>query len=364
MADWDKVNEALGPKLEAESPAIRLTSKEEFVKKVDDLVCIIYEVLQDHIDEKSPNPFKQRWWTKDLTLLKKTQNRLSNKSHKLRHVRNHPIHAEYKAASNKFKEVMTETRSQDWTDWLEGASQQDLYLANKYISSEPSDYSNAGIPALHISVNGLPGLAEDNDKKVEALAKSFFPPPLAFSSVPPHQEYPSPLKGPRFFSRSRIRQVIRSLSPYKAPGPDKIPNIVLMKCVDTLIDHLFYVFRAVFELTVYHPRWLESITLVLRKIGKTSYDVAKAYRPIGLIDTIPKVLSTLCSKHISYLAENTTCSPLPNSAVAPAETQRMQCCSWSTKSRTPGVRVKWQRRYFWTCRERSQTQSKSSLYTT
>ena len=303
MADWNKVNEALGPKLEVETPAVRITSKEEFIKKVDDLVHIVYEVLQDYIDKKSPNPFKQRWWTKELTLLKKTQNWLSNKSHKLCHVCNHPIHAKYKAASNKFKEVMTETRSQDWTDWLEGTSQQDLYLANKYISSEPSDYSNAQIPALRISVNGLPDLAEDNDKKVEALTKSFFPPSPATSFVPPHQEYPTPLKGPHFFSKSRIWQVIRSLSPYKAPGPDKIPNIVLMKCVDALIDHLFYIFRAVFKLTVYHPRWLESITLVLRKIGKTSYDVAKSYRPIGLIDTIPKVLSTLCSKHISYLAE-------------------------------------------------------------
>jgi hypothetical protein len=28
-----------------------------------------------------------------------------------------------------------------------------------------------------------------------------------------------------------------------------------------LIDHLFFIFRAVFELKVYHPRWLESITL-------------------------------------------------------------------------------------------------------
>ena len=33
------------------------------------------------------------------------------------------------------------------------------------------------------------------------------------------------------------------------------------------------------------------------------WQLAKSYRPIGLIDTIPKVLSTLCSKHISYLAE-------------------------------------------------------------
>jgi hypothetical protein len=114
--------------------------------------------------------------------------------------------------------------------------------------------------------------------------------------------YPPPLKGIRSFSRARIQQVIRSLSPYKEPGSDKIPNIILIKCCD-LIDHLFFIFKAVFELDVYHPRWLESVTLVLRKIGKTLYDVAKSYRPIGLIDTIPKLFSTLCLKHISYLAE-------------------------------------------------------------
>ena len=297
------INEELKYRLETDSPARRITSEEEFIQKVDDMVRITYKVLQESIDKKSPNPYKQRWWTEELTNLKKAQNQLSNKSHKFHHVREHPSHAEYKAAANKFKEVMTETRNQDWTDWLEGASQQDLYLANKYISNEPSDYFNAHIPPLRTQTNGLPDVAENNNQKVKVLAESFFPPPPETSHVPPHQVYPTPLKGPRFFSRSRIRQVIHTLSPYKAPGPDKIPNIVLMKCVDTLIDHLFFIFRAVFELTVYHPRWLKSITLVLRKIGKSSYDVAKSYHPIGLINTILKVLSTLCSKHISYLSE-------------------------------------------------------------
>jgi hypothetical protein len=223
MADWDKVNEALGPKLEVESPAVRLTSKEEFVKKVDDLVRIIYEVLQDHIDEKSPNPFKQRWWTKDLTLLKKTQNRLTNKSHKLRHVHDHPIHAEYKAASNKFKEVMTETRSQDWTDWLEGASQQDLYLANKYISSEPSDYSNTRIPALHILVNGLPDLAEDNDKKVEALAKSFFPPPTGIFVGSAASGISHPIERAALFLQIKNSAGYPFAQSIQSPGPGQDP---------------------------------------------------------------------------------------------------------------------------------------------
>jgi hypothetical protein len=196
---------------------------------------------------------------------------------------------------------MCETHEQDWKDWLESISQQDLYIANKYMTSKPTDYSCTCIPSLNTISNGLPALAEENSEKVTALVESFFLPPPAHSPIQSNQTYPTPLPGLCFFSRTRIRQAICSLSPYKAPGLDKIPNIVLMKCSDMLIDHLFFIFRAVFDLKVYHPRWLESTTLVLRKIGKTTYDVAKSYHPIGLIDTIPKVLSTLCSRHISYL---------------------------------------------------------------
>jgi hypothetical protein len=55
--------------------------------------------------------------------------------------------------------------------------QQDLYIANKYITSEPSDYARACIPALNTFSNGLPTLAEANLDKVAALTDSFFPPP-------------------------------------------------------------------------------------------------------------------------------------------------------------------------------------------
>jgi hypothetical protein len=303
-ADLPAINTALNLQLEAESPATHINTKGEFYEKVNKVVHIISEVLDAQLEEKHPNPFKHRWWTKELTLFKKTQNRLSNKSYKLRHLHKHPIHVEYKASANKFKEVMQETREQDWKDWLKSILQQDLYIANKYISGEPSDYSSTRIPSLRTFSNGLSDLAEENSAKVTTLADSFFPPhPPETSHVPPNQTYPTPLRSPHFFSKTRIRQVIRSLSPYKAPGPDKIPNIVLMQCIDTLNNHLFFIFRVVFELNVYHPRRLKSITLVLHKIGKTSYDVAKSYRPIGLIDTIPKVFSTLCTKHTSYLAK-------------------------------------------------------------
>ena len=171
------------------------------------------------------------------------------------------------------------------------------------MTSKPTDYSNAKIPPLQIKVNGMAGLAEDNVSKAEVLAQSFFPPPPATLSVPPNTVYPELLKGIKFFSWAHIQQVFKTLSPYKALGQDQIPNVVLIKCVNVLIDHIFYIYRAVFDLKVYHPAWLQSITLVLHKIRKASYNVAKAHQLIGLIDTIPKGLSTLVCKHISYLLE-------------------------------------------------------------
>ena len=289
QANWIKMNKDLAQRLESNLLPSKFTSKDDFISRVDKFVSIIKDVLGDHLKERWPSPFKHHWWTKELSQLKKHQICLSSKAFRLCHIHDHSIHVEHTAATKMFKEVMEETHNQDWADWLEAASQQDLYIANKYIMNEPTDYSSTRVPSLRTTTNNLPSTADDNPSKATTLAELFFPPLPMFSCIPPNVEYPPPLKGVRFFSRAHFRQVISSLSPYKAPRPDQIPNVVLIKCCNTIIDHLFYIFKAVIEVNVYHPRWLELTTLVLRKIGKPSYNVAKAYRPIGLMDTIPKV---------------------------------------------------------------------------
>lgn len=57
------------------------------------------------------------------------------------------------------------------------------------------------------------------------------------------------------------------------------------------------------ELSIFHQRWLVTLTLVLRKGGKSRYDTASARRPIGLCDTISKIHSTATADIIIYIAE-------------------------------------------------------------
>jgi hypothetical protein len=226
---------------------------EQFLAKVDKVISIITDVLHENLEELKPSPFSCHWWTKELTDLKKAQNRLSNKSYRLREIHNHPIHVEFKTSVNKFKEVMIKTRKQHWIDWLESIKQQEIYTANKYLVSEPTDYLSARIPSLHTNNNGVEQIVEDNKAKARELAKSFFPPPPSSSSILVNQEYPTPLKGICFYSRACICQVFKTFSPYKAPGQDKIPNVVYIKCMDVLIDYLFYIYKAIFKLNTYHP---------------------------------------------------------------------------------------------------------------
>jgi len=78
---------------------------------------------------------------------------------------------------------------------------------------------------------------------------------------------------------------------------------VLKKCIDKIVDRLYYIYRAIFELDVYPDEWRESTTVVLRKPGKPSYEEPKAYRPIALLNTLGKLFSSIMADDISHYCE-------------------------------------------------------------
>lgn len=123
------------------------------------------------------------------------------------------------------------THNQHGNDWLESVSQQDVYIANKYISNEPTDFSSTRIPLLSHDLGGTRVTADDNASKTAALSSSFFLPPPISSSVPPDVVYTRPLCGIKYFSKNHSHQVFKTLSLYKAPEPDSIPNMVYIKCL-------------------------------------------------------------------------------------------------------------------------------------
>ena len=251
--------------------------KEELESAVNTLVVTLQEVLDQEVLATKPSPFTKRWWTKELTELKQEQTRLNKLSYHFRGIQDHTVHAEFKSATNNLSNRIDEMKKEHWEEWLENATSQDIYTTNKYLNSEPSDYSSTWIlPLKTTNLQQHEEMATKNSAKAEALAEAFFPPPPV-KSIIPDCAYLELLKARGFFSREDICSAIKKLKSYKAPGKDGIQNVVIQKCVDTIIDYLYYIYRAVLELDEYPSRWLIILTIVLCKAGKAAYNVAKLY---------------------------------------------------------------------------------------
>jgi hypothetical protein len=161
----------------------------------------------------------------------------------------HTCHEELKATKNTYAEEIMSTKQQHWLKWLEDIEVNDLWTANRYISSEPSDGGKTHIPTLMlIGPDNMVSKATTNNEKSRLLAKSFFPPPPDADLVPPDTIYPDPVEWLPPITPDQISQAITNLSGYKAPGPDGICNIVFKECTNLLIPYLTPLFNAVYSI--------------------------------------------------------------------------------------------------------------------
>ena len=94
-------------------------------------------------------------------------------------------------------------------------------------------------------------------------------------------------------SKEQIQRQLKCLKPYKAPSPNGIPNIILSKCADLLVDRLRYIYSTILEKELCYDPWKQFTTVVLRKPGKLRYDLPKAYRPIAVLNTMGKLMTAI-----------------------------------------------------------------------
>ena len=146
--------------------------------------------------------------------------------------------------------------------------------------------------------------ASSNHNKSKMLAKTFFPKkPTNTPNTSNPSIYPMPACNAQKISRELIIRQMRHLRPYKAPGPDGIPNIVLTKCADILVDRLKHIYNTIMAKELYYALWKQFMTVVLRKPGKPRYDTPKAYCPIALLNTLSKLLTGTVAEQLTYYSE-------------------------------------------------------------
>lgn len=187
-----------------------------------------------------------------------------------------------------------------------------MWRLAKWARNRDGAYEKGITPPLKIQDSQAPGaIAETIEQKAEAFRTAFFPqPPPADLSDTESFQYPRPIEFPPITAQE-IQEAVRGAKAGKAPGEDGIPNSLWHKLIEipVIMDVLVHLFNACIR-TGYNPSHFQrSITVVLRKQGKSDYQLAKSYRPVALLNTLGKFLESIVARRISYAVESEALLP-------------------------------------------------------
>ena len=283
-----------------------LLSITDFKTSLEAFTDSLNRVIEKHIPIAKPTPFMKRWWTADLKLKRKEVRKLACKVYRLvqRHIFEHPIHEEHRKLRNEYTQMICDAKQDHWITWLERADDQTIWTIHRFISASPGDGARTRIPDLKVKhADGSIATVKKNKDKAKALYNSFFFPPPQDDGIDPDYQYPPPCAAFDNITDQQIHRAIKRLKPHKGTGPDRHSNSLYIHCRKLLVPHLGPYYRATFNLKYYPKEWKTSTTAVLCKPGKPDYSLPKAFRPITLLNSIAKILSSIVSEDLVHLAE-------------------------------------------------------------
>lgn len=300
--DWQAFNTEMQTHLDRNGLPEHIQTVTDFDRYLTTLSAAISAAVEAEVPLTKPTPFTRRWWSKELSTMRREKQRAGRLSFRHRGDASHEAHAEYRRVRNQYAERIKYARKDCWAAFLDSTDAHSIWAAHRFIKRGSTDGGSARIPPLK-AMDGDGRILTDNAAKGEEFHRAFFLPQGPDPPFTPDSEYPPPRFEFTDISDQQVGRAIRSLRPFKAPGPDGIPNEVYIHCADTLTPLLGTLFRATFTLHYYPSSWKVSDTIVLRKPGKTDYTTAKAHRPIALLNCMSKILSRCVADLLVYHAE-------------------------------------------------------------
>ena len=312
--NWEEFGKYLEQELSKIPRPTELRSVGEAKAALDRLLDALDATIEQIVPIIKTSPFAKRWWTPELTKARDRKRKAANRHYRNVHNPSHKSHEEYRRARNLFIDLLRKTRLEHWIKFLQTNDPTTLWTANRIVSGAPSDGGKERVPTLQYEneQGDIQEASAHSDKSHLLFHQFFVPAPQDESSlnIPENPTYPDPAFEFSNITDDEIYQAIGKLAPFKAPGPNGIPNAVFIHAAEHLVPFMGPIYRATFNHDFYPEQWQQSRTVVLRKPGKPSYTVAKSYRPIALMDTMGKILSSCVASSLAYEAEKLQLLPI------------------------------------------------------
>lgn len=90
----------------------------------------------------------------------------------------------------------------------------------------------------------------------------------------------------------QVKEIIKSLKIRKAPGSDKISNLIIQAFPDSLLSFIVRIFNSCLEISYFPTDWKCGKIIAIPKPGKVN-TIATNFRPISLLSTVGKIFERL-----------------------------------------------------------------------
>ena len=271
--DWTRILKVCTP------PVTILRSKEDIDNKVDKIYLAINMACRETMKKRGATPgFNAKWWNDECR-------------EAARAVRGANTPEDRAEVARALKRII-QRRKREWAE---------QYIASTNIwevAAWRHGRKTANIPALR---DGEGNMHYDHHEMADMLAERFFTPdsgpiPTRFDDDPearaewPHEE----------FNMEELERLLKETSNSSAPGSSGIGWLLVKRAWPVIDEVLTSVYNACVALG-YHPgRWKEATVVVILKPDKPDYSVAKAHRPISLLETLSKLLEKAVAKRFQH----------------------------------------------------------------
>ena len=291
-APWKEINARIASTLDT-------TPTEGTVQQMTDrLMGTVQEAVQTLTPKARPSPYTKRWWTTDLTQLRRIYTYWRNRARSERRAGQIRPDLEdvAKGAAKQYHSAIRQQKKKHWEEFL--ADNDNIWKAAKYLKSS-GDAAFGKVPQL-VRADGT--ITVDHSEQAEELLTTFFPP------LPGNidDEGSRPQRAPVVMPAITMEEVERQLwaaKSWKAPGDDGLPVVVWQKTWPVVKRHVLTLFRRSLEEGTLPSQWRHAKIVPLKKPGKDNYTVAKSWRPISLLATLGKVLESVIAERISHAVE-------------------------------------------------------------